>query len=481
MKLLIAFLFLPLLTWGQLRIGNNPGWYGNHYTDEQVHALMGRAGNWSTRYFITLPQWEQYGMSTFTQRIKNVYDQGFRSNVYCFTGQFYTDYKGRDTTTYPGPPNNPGARVRTMVPKGLNLPVFRSDGSVNPANVWAKYVDDGMKEHGAYFDYFSVWNEPDINYNQGEADDPNLAHTARSWWNREPEPWELYNLVAPVSVYVKLCEVATRVIKKRKPSAKVYTGGLGYPAFGYWFFRKGGGVWVDGLDVHLYPMYYLRAWDNRVGGFVYDRHSDYALLRCIERINQWKDQLTQVSRGTMPIICTEINLPRYSTDPEYNLGDQLQANWTIKTMLKFHALGIRTWLFVAGEVATKPAGTEFEMMGLFENLTLPENVGAEVMTPQGVATAALWRLAGGSTYDPRTTAALNLANKIDGVALSLSTGKKILVLWARTHEDLSEAASWSYTLPPTFAGWKFLAYNWRGDQIPVPLNLTGSPIYLIQQ
>ena len=77
------------------RIGNNPGWYGNHYTDQDIHQLMKNAGNSSTRYFITIPQWEQNGMATFTQRIKNVYEQGFRYNMYTFTNQFHTDYLSR--------------------------------------------------------------------------------------------------------------------------------------------------------------------------------------------------------------------------------------------------------------------------------------------------------------------------------------------------------------------------------------------------
>lgn len=471
------------------RIGNNPGWYGSHYQDQDIHQLMLNAGNTSTRYFITLPQWEQFGMPTFNERIRDVYEMGFRYNLYTFTGQFNTSYANQDTTEYPaGPSQPPGSTVRTMIPTGLHEPIFLANGTVNPANVWAKYVEDGMKEHGLYFDYFEIWNEPDITYNQGEADDPNLAHEPQSWWNRVPQPWEVWNTVCPVEDYVRLCEVGYKVIKKYKPTAKVCTGGLGYPAYGYWFHRLGGGRWYDVLSIHMYPQYYLREWNNDIGGFVYNRHSDYAADWCIKRLKQWQDILQQFHLQRREIICSEINLPRYSNDPDVISGDMAQVNWTIKTLLKFLQHGLsRTWLFVAGESATPPNATEFQMMGLYENL-VAATPGQEVKTGQGIVCTTLRKLLEDAVYDEGLTASMNIYSKlIDGMGMLLPSGKKALILWAKTKQDMSETITWYYRLPLHF-DLNFNVYAWDYSQTNTAVPLTNrlitlgaSPVILIEQ
>jgi hypothetical protein len=469
------------------RIGNNPGWYGNHYQDIDVHHLMKDAGNLATRYFITIPQWEQDGMAFFTQRIKDVYEAGFRYNLYTFTNQFNTDYTNRDTTQYPaGPSDPPGSMVRTMIPIGIYEPPLLANGDVNPANKWAVYVEAGMKEHGLYFDYFEIWNEPDITYNQGAADDPNLAHDPTSWWNRQPEPWEVWNTVCPVQDYIRLCEVGYKVIKKYKPTAKVCTGGLGFPAYGYWFHKLGGAQWYDVLSIHMYPQFFLREWDNQLG-FVYHRHSDYAANWCINRLKEWQKILTQFSVSRREIICSEINLPRFSSDPNGMSGDMAQVNWTIKTLLKFYQHGLsRTWLFVAGESATPPNATEFQTMGLYMNL-ITANPGQEVKTGQGIVCATLWKLLENAVYDNTATASLNFySSKIDGLAMKLPSGKKALILWAKTTQDMSENANWSYMLPPHF-NTNFNVYQWNYSQTNSSaalsgrsINLSATPVILIE-
>lgn len=475
-------------TLAPFRIGNNPGWYGNHYQDTDVHQLMKNAGNLSTRYFITIPQWEQSGMQFFTQRIKDVYEQGFRYNMYTFTNQFNTDYTNRATAQYPaGPSDPPGTMVRTMIPIGIHEPIFLGNGNVNPANKWALYVEEGMKEHGLYFDYFEIWNEPDITYNHGDADDPNLAHTATSWWNRKPEPWEVWNTVCPVEDYVRLCEVGYKVIKKYKPTAKVCTGGLGFPAYGYWFHKLGGGKWYDVLSIHMYPHFHLREWNNQAGGFVYNRHSDFAMRWCINRLKAWQNVLEQFDVSHRQIICSEINIPRYSTNPDVISGDMAQVNWTIKTLLKFLQHGLsRTWLFVTGETATPPNATEFQTMGLYQNL-ITVTPGQEVKTGQGIACTTLWKLLEDAVFDEDLTASMNLfSDKIDGVGMLLPSGKKALIVWCKTIQDMQENTSWHYYLPPHF-GTNFNLYNWDYSQTntSTPLsgrdiNVTSAPVILIE-
>lgn len=478
--LLFLILLLPLSVAAQLPsqtglvIGNNPGWYGQHYKDEDVHQLMLKAGNTSTRYFITLDVWRAYGFKTYVDRIKNAHAMGMRNNTFALTCQFYTQYPDQDTTTYP---DASGKRTRTMMPKGLYEEIFLANGKVNPKNIFAVYCEDAIKNFGPYFDYWEIWNEPDITYNAGAADDPNFAHDPDSWWNRQPQPWEVYNSVAPVKDYVRLCEIGYKVIKKMKPGALVCTGGLGYPAYGYWFHKLGGGKWYDVLSIHQYPSYYLREWSNDAGKHVYNRHSDHAIQKSVDRVAQWQRILQQFSL-IKPIICTEINIPRYSPDSIYNTSDALQRNYTLKLFPKFLQAGVdRTWLFVAGEVA-EPGGSKnmFDYMGLYKNLKTA-TPGKEVMTEQGIACLTLQKLLHQAVYDKKLTSSLNLISRLDGAGFTLPSGKKAIMLWCKTTKDLSEQSDWMYRLPAEL-GTNYEVYKWDYGVTGVKDRLNGAVVAL---
>src|SRR4030095_16486876 len=207
-------------------IGNNPGWYGNHYRDEEIYDLMWRAGMRSTRSVISINLCNLYGMKTFVERLKYPYKMGMRNNTLVLTTDPYTgEYEDQDTTKY--------GNKRTIVPKGLFTPIYLQSGTINPANKFAVYVDVVMKSVGGFFDYFEILNEPDLTDNVSDADDPNRYTVPRSWNNRPPDPGELMNVIAPIKHIVRIYEIAYTIIKKNKPSAKVATGGLGFP----WFFK----------------------------------------------------------------------------------------------------------------------------------------------------------------------------------------------------------------------------------------------------
>lgn len=420
------------------QIGNNPGWYGSHYTDEQIHELMKAAGNTSTRYFIDFSQWENYGMDTFTQRIQNVYRMGMTRNVYALSAQFHTSYKNQDTEIFKDPE---GREMRTMRPAGLYEPIYK-EGIINPANRFAVYVAEAIMKHGRYFDYFEIWNEPDITYNTGPADDPNMMHSADSWWHRQPQPWELWNWVASVKDYVRLCEVGYTVIKKLRPAAKVCTGGLGFASFSWWFHKYGGGKFYDVFSFHAYPMYYARDWSNESGGFVYNRHSDHILKRLLERVQQFKNVMFEFGMDKKPLICTEINVPRQSSNREVFASELGQINFTLKLFGKLLQADVsRTWLFIAGESAMAPQG--FEFMGLYNDLT-KATPGKEVLTGQGLATRFLNGWLGGATYNHKFTTELHLPPMLDGVAFKTKAGLFAALVWLKTSKDDFELGEWAY-------------------------------------
>jgi hypothetical protein len=47
------------------------------------------------------------------------------------------------------------------IPKDLYEPIFRDDGSVNPANCWATYVYNTVNTYKPWVRVWHVWNEPD--------------------------------------------------------------------------------------------------------------------------------------------------------------------------------------------------------------------------------------------------------------------------------------------------------------------------------
>jgi hypothetical protein len=238
----------------------------------------------------------------------------------------------------------------------------------------------------------------------------------------------------------------------------------------------------------MYPQFYLREWNDQAGGFVYHRHSDYAADWCISRLQQWQAILRQFNVQKREVICSEVNLPRYSNNPEVISGDMAQVNWTIKTLLKFMQHGLsRTWLFVAGESATPPNATEFQMMGLYQNL-VTATPGQEVKTGQGIACTTLWKLLENAVYDATLTAEMNLYSpRINGLGMILPSGKKALIVWTRTVQDMSENSNWSYTLPPHFnLNFNVHAWDYSQTNVSTPLatraiNLSASPLILIEQ
>jgi len=485
---LFAILFLAGFSnaHAQFQFGENPGYYGTQYTDQQIYDLMYAAGARAARSTVSVQYYVQYGMSTYEARLQYPYStKGMRNSTFFLDATAGPTYTGQSTATASN-----GAR--SWLPNGLYNAAFNSDGSINTSNVWAKYCYDVVQSIGPYFTYFEVWNEPDLTNSVNSYEDSTQSST--SWEKVEPASGDLPNMNASVEDYVQLCMIANQVIKKYQPSAKIATGGLGYPWFYMWFLKKGGAQWIDELSIHFYPYFSwtVCSWTGSACGPAgFHRNSDYAVSAMTQQVANFRAIETAVGTPHKPIMMTESNIPRWSYVSAANLenfpnnkawgSDATQKNYTIKAFTKMMASGLDMfYLYQTGETGDSglnngTAGSEIDAMGMYKNLD-KATPGKEVMTNQGIAIRTMQQLMGNYKLDATQP---TFATGINGVRFD-SSGNKIYVVWATTTLDTSESASGSYALP---AGTSFKEYLYNGTSpgtVSGTISLTGDPYFLVQ-
>ncbi|HTF80214.1 MAG TPA: T9SS type A sorting domain-containing protein, partial [Cytophagales bacterium] len=410
--------------------------------------------------------------------------------------------------------------------------------SVNPLNTYANYVYTVVSTYGPYIDMYEVWNEPDYVSSQVyPKQNPADYNVVEKWAIRDPHPCEMINMYAPIETYVRLMRITWEIVKFYDPTARVCTGGLGYPTFLDAALRntdnpadgavseeypKKGGAYFDVLSYHAYPQWQLSYWDVAANGFKYRRHSDAAADSAI--IGDKRGFENVLSRygyngTTFPkkhFIITEVNIPRYTPgEIDYannkikyinHIGSpEAQRNFTIKTIVKALMNDIKQlYFFRIGDAVddsdvsinlnadpkdTHHRGEEsgLNVMGMYKNLNATGvTTKTAQLSVQGVANKTASLLLSGYKYDPTQTAALKLpANgTIQGAAFKKNTDF-VYVLWARTSVDNSENASANYSFPLSMgiaqikrAEWDYSSTKATTDILTSSVTLSGAPIFL---
>lgn len=186
----------------------------------------------------------------------------------------------------------------TDVPIGLDQPLRRSDGSINPENRWGYFVYNTVSRYkpggvlareknwpeGRGVRAWELWNEPD------------WAAASGGFWG------------GGVEYYFQLLKVGYLAAKAADPSASVLIGGLYYWGDQGFLPRlldrilqdsqaKSNNYYFDAVPLHLYI-------------------SSYHLYNVPLRL---RDEMTRRGMGTKPIWVNETNLPVYNdTDPSTN-------------------------------------------------------------------------------------------------------------------------------------------------------------------
>ncbi len=486
-------------------LGSNPGYYGPNWSDRQVYTMMAKAGCRSTRSTIPMFFFKYYGDSSRYPEFKYFYDTlQFRENVYFLYNLAGTDFPDQSDEVFNG--------ERAVVPKGLYLPIWNEDGSVNTNNTFANYCYKSVKVYGKFFRYYEIWNEPDFTGNWGAAGA--LPGTPGNWWENDPNPTDLYNLKAPGHYYIRMLRVSYEVIKRYQPEAIITLGGVGFPSFLNFVLRSTdnpqadkngkrgtknqsypltGGAYFDCLSFHSYPQFYLKFWDFTAANMGYKRNSDEAIDQVIRDKKKFENILVQFGYDgkklpAKPFICTEINIPRKQIQQDIG-GVEVQRNFAWKTIAQSAKNNIKqVYWFVTAETAEFANSNDgYKLMGLFKNI-LSTYPGREQPTEEGIANKSAHLLLQDFFYDSNITKSLNLSPAIDGLAWkNRKTGEVRFMLWSKTGNDLDETSEYYYSFPKKYADKKLQGFKWDYATTnkpsfiaePVSLKLTGEPIIFV--
>jgi hypothetical protein len=471
---------------GAFQYGLNPGYYGNGWDDSGVYALCFDAGCRSVRN--TLPdafiaQWgTNVRLSTFTHAAQ---DLNFRE-ITTFLQEPRAEW--RDPTIYDG--------YQSKLWQGMDTAIWDSGENgtpVNDANRFALYVWTIVNTYGPYIRFYEIINEPDYTASSFGWAAPG---TPGSWWENPPQAKDLPNIRVPIYQYIRLLRIAYAVIHRYDADAYVTPGGLGYPAFLDALLRYtdnpsggtvtpqyplAGGAYFDALSFHSYPQFGTRHWNGQA--WVPDRHSDKAAQVLLDSNAEFAAVLATHGYAGSPyprkvVVVTELNVPRKPIGATLG-GVAMQRNFTIKALVKAQQAGIRQiYWYATGETANYASATDpFTLMGFYENLTR-DAPGQQLLTEQGIANRTTFQQLYGWAYDAAATQALSLPATVDGAAFRQGALLRY-VLWAKTTQDQSEAASATLSLPGSYqiVSWDGTATSASGTN----LALTGAPVFLTRQ
>ena len=453
---------------GDYQYGSNMGYYANGWTDEGVAGLIQKAGGHSIRPSLPESFVEQYSYDVRKATFAAYGSTYGMKELTCFIGG--PSVAHTDNTVYGSSP------AHSKLFANLYQPIWNADGSVNASNYYAIYVYRLLLTYGSMVKFWEVVNEPDY---PGANTDP------ANWLTRAPLPAEQANTFAPFYHYVRMLRITYEVVKKYHPEAYITTGGLGYSQYADALLRytdnpadgsvsatypRTGGAYFDVMSFHNYPSYSLHYWDNSISGFRYNRTSDYAAAQVITAKNEFQGILKKygydgTTHPTKLFILTETNVAR-RTCADRTGSDDMQRSFGIKVQVLAQKNDIKQfYLFSAGETVNAPAvgatvsaADEFNLMGLYQNLTR-DAPGAAKLTGEGQAISTASRLLYGYDYDATRTAALNLPSTVEGGAF-VKDGSYRYVLWAKAQTDNSEWATATYNFPSSLALGNLLRYEW---------------------
>ena len=173
----------------------------------------------------------------------------------------------------------------TSPPRGLYLPIF-TDGTdapgprktINPSNVWARFVFNTASRYKGRVEAWEIWNEPDFR--------PTAATGWYGFWNGDEES------------YARLLKVAYLTIKLADPNATVVMGGMAYWHQQDFFPRLLAALQRDPDGERADYFFDATAW-----------HWYSRPKQILDRTLWIKAELAQVFLPRKPIWITETNLP----------------------------------------------------------------------------------------------------------------------------------------------------------------------------
>lgn len=487
---------------GGFRTGVNFGYYQG-WTDEQLAAIsigdesLGQPGAGMTSLRLTLPDHflEFYDYDIRKEAFEYYAHLGADENV-LFIGHPSDEH--RDRTTYcPGEPS--------QAFKNMFTPIWDNGEHgtpVNDENIYALYVYNLVMIYNDQVRFWEVMNEPDEDYS---GNGWKSREYAGNWFENVPDPCD-FKLRAPIQHYVRMLRITYEVVKKFAPEDYVAVGGLGSPGFLDLILRHTdnpeggrpsaaypnyGGAWFDAMSYHVYPHIdgQMREWSNEAGGFVYERNSDRAVDRVLEKKQEFSEVLDQYGYNGQPYpekiwLITETNVPRKGFN--YYGSNAFQRNYFLKTAVMGQRAGLSQvhWYQLGDHTKDEWARSEFELMGLYGSLahsTFKEAPAHEA----AIASRTLTRQTEGYTFNAQLTESLQLPPEVRGAAFTHPQKEPLYILWSITVKDQSEAAFYRYNFPDELVQGdvKILPWHYSTTQATEYANanevpLGGNPVFI---
>ena len=224
-----------------------------------------------------------------------------------------------------------------MPPANLYEPIWLNNGTVNPNNYWANYINKTVSFYKEYIKIWEVWNEPDYTRNY---------EVVNKWTTEPPIQDDLLSWHGTIFEYIRLLRITYEVAKKVDPTCWVATGGLGYTSFLDAILRYTdnpkdgsvtndypalGGAYFDCDAYHQYPQYGVK--DEETGEAYNDFGSDSLAKKVVILKKNHRYTIQKYGFGKEYPDKIFIN-----TETGYNNGDTqekhlIRRNWIIKLAL----------------------------------------------------------------------------------------------------------------------------------------------------
>ena len=244
-----AYLSTPDPNTFQYRQGNGLGYIGNGWDDARMANLSTYAG-----------------YDTQRKKLPEAFFETWGYGIELGDAQTNTKLGILDVVGYLATPTNSHSSNATnnpelCYPANLYKPIWLADGSVNPDNYWAAYVNKTVHIYKDHIKIWEVWNEPDYTRNYNAVSD---------WYKNPPNSKDLTHWYGTIFEYIRLLRVSYEVAKKIDPNCWIASGGLGYPQFLDAIMRYTdnpdggkvtdeypayGGAYFDCDSYHQYPQY----------------------------------------------------------------------------------------------------------------------------------------------------------------------------------------------------------------------------------
>lgn len=418
------------------RFGDNPGYYGSGIDRRESAQMSVAAGASSLR--TTLPEYylQKWGETIEVADYAAYQPLGLGHHVCFLIGPSHEHSNA--------PADASDAELAHYSPKNLYEPIFDADGSVNPNNYWAAYVEKVAKNYGQYLDMYEVWNEPDQVGSNWQA--------TETWEDAPPKAKDLIWWNDSIFSYIRMLRITHEVVHEFDPDASVTVGGIGYGSFLSALLRytdnpDGGAVsaeyphqagqYLDILSYHYYPVFGGGSSDAGVDGLLKAR-------------DDYRTRLAAAGAGERQFVVTETGAPRYAVGGNVG-GAEYAASYLIKAMTLGHYEGLVgiDW-FAQGDGAAVGASTDsFAYMGLYFDYSKATQVSDAKLSPQGQAYAWLKGWLPNTAADSSALDKLELPEAVRGAAFLTDDARHLYVLWAHTATD--ESATAQFSLPASGA------------------------------